>query len=71
MGLDGAGRLGEDDRMNYHVRCTICGAEWWFEGDYEPDTNATNLDDTKINEGECDCGDALYIFDEESICMED
>jgi hypothetical protein len=57
--------------MNYHVRCVTCGAEWWCRGDYEPDTNFTNLDDSVLHEGECSCGDGVDILDGEPIDFED
>ncbi len=40
--------------MVYHCKCLTCGAEWHCRGDYESDTNATNLEDSKIHEGQCD-----------------
>lgn len=43
--------------MRYHLRC-VCNAETYVRGDYESDTNATNLDDSKVWEwegGEPDC----------------
>lgn len=52
------------ERVNYLVKCVTCGVEWWCRGDYEPDTNATNLDDSVLHEGECQCGDGVEIIAE-------
>lgn len=57
--------------MMYKVKCPTCGATWWCRGDYESDTNATNLDDSKIHEGQCQCGDGVEILDAEPIDFED
>lgn len=43
--------------MIYHCKCKVCGSEWSCRGDYESDTNATNLDDSKIHDGQCDHDD--------------
>lgn len=32
--------------MIFKVKCKVCECELWIPGDYEPDTNATNLSDT-------------------------
>jgi hypothetical protein len=53
--------------MNYHVRCLNCGATWWCRGDYESDTNATVLDDSKVHEGECNCGLDVEILEAEYV----
>lgn len=57
--------------MNYYVKCVTCGATWWCQGSYEDDTNATNLDDSTIHEGECNCGDGVEIIGAEPIEFED
>ena len=51
--------------MRYHVKCKLCGATWWCDGDYEEDTNALNLDTSEIHEGECTCGGEIEILDSE------
>ncbi len=56
--------------MNYKVKCLVCGATWWCKGDYEPDTNATNLDDSEVHEGQCQCGGEEEIIDSEPIEFE-
>jgi hypothetical protein len=44
---------------------------WWMQGSYEPDTNATNFDESTLHEGECQCGDEIEILDAEPIEFED
>jgi len=34
--------------MRYKLKCPICGESIWVNGSYEPDTNATVLDDDAI-----------------------
>lgn len=31
--------------MKYEVICTVCGDRYWIRGSYDPETNATELDD--------------------------
>jgi hypothetical protein len=38
--------------MRYKLQCKACGATCWVNGDYEPDTNAVNLDDSHVYEWE-------------------
>ncbi len=40
--------------MIYHCKCLTCGAEWSCGGTYEPDVNATILDDSEVHEGQCE-----------------
>jgi hypothetical protein len=53
--------------MIFQVKCLVCGAQWWCRGDYEPDTNATVLDDSVVHEGECECGGEVEILQTEVV----
>lgn len=52
--------------MMFKLKCSKCGAEWWSRGTVESDTNALVLDDSVVNEGECECGEALEVIDEDA-----
>lgn len=51
--------------MRYQVKCLQCGATWWQRGSFEPDTNAVELNDADLPEGQCNCGAETEIIDEE------
>ncbi len=38
--------------MRYKLKCKECGATCWVGGEYEPDVNALNLDDSVVYEWE-------------------
>jgi len=38
--------------MRYKLKCKTCLATCWVNGSYEPDTNATELDDSCVFEWE-------------------
>lgn len=50
--------------MKYKLVCT-CGAYCWVKGTYEHDTNATELDGSKVYEWEC--GDPNCIHENNEI----
>lgn len=58
--------------MKYQIICKACGADAWIRGHYEPDTNATVLDDLDPTwESEETCihiraGEDYEICDEDS-----
>ena len=57
--------------MNYRVKCLKCGATWWQRGSFEPDTNATVLNDNELPDEMCQCGDQTEVFDQEPIDFDD
>ena len=59
--------------MRYKLKCKTCGAIVWVRGSFEPDTNATVLDDDAIELSEaCEhiVAGEYEIVDEEPIEFE-
>lgn len=52
--------------MNYQLKCLACGCLYWRSGDYEPDTNVTNITDRRGDAcPACDSGDGYDIVNQE------